>query len=71
MSLEEYFSFFEENSVSIQLTLDVGAQPTVHALYIKDNSNVREIKKTVADTPLQALELMKEKVIEDGVVQLH
>ncbi|UUV47107.1 hypothetical protein [Bacillus phage vB_BanS-Thrax5] len=62
MKLEEYLKFFEENDVSIQITLDVGKQPTVRALQPKRDFERNYLKMTEADTLLEALEQMKVKL---------
>lgn len=62
MTLEEYLELFEENHIAIQITLDIGKQPTVHALYPKDSLERKSLKMTEADTLLEALEQMKVKL---------
>lgn len=62
MSLEDHLDFFKEKNIPMQITLDLGVQSTVHALYQKEVGEKRYVKMTEGDTLLQALELMKVKL---------
>jgi len=61
-TIEEYLRFFKEQNTPIQITLDIGKQPTVHALFNKEVGEKSYIQMTEEDTLLQALESMKEKL---------
>lgn len=63
MTLEGYLRFFQEQGVSIQITLDVGRRPNVYALHPKKDFERTVMKTTEADTLLEALEQMKVKVL--------
>lgn len=62
MKLEEYLKFFKDNNISIQITLDIDRQPTVHALAPKRDFERSYLKMTEEDTLLEALEQMKIKL---------
>jgi hypothetical protein len=57
MNIESYLNKFKENEISIQITLDLGKAPTVHAFDID-----RTLHKTEDDSLLVALKKMEEKM---------
>lgn len=57
--MNELLDFFQEEGVAIQITLDIGKRPTVHALH-------NGIHRSEHDTIVGALELMKEKLFGAG-----
>lgn len=54
--MDELLDYFKERNVAIQITLDIGENPTVHAIH------EREIFRTEATTIKSALERMKYKL---------
>lgn len=61
--MNELLEYFKEKGVAIQITLDIGMNPTVHALYLKDQERLH---KTEAKTIESALELMKYKLFGES-----
>lgn len=58
MNIESYLNKFKENGISIQITLDSGKAPTVHAFDLD-----RNLHKTEDDSLLVALKKMEEKLL--------
>lgn len=58
--MEQLLKFFEENKVALQITLDIGKKPTVHAFH-KDEG-IMNLHNTVGLTVEEALENMKIKL---------
>lgn len=59
--MNELLNFFKHNNVALQITLDIGKKPTVHAFFKGDNI-VSGLHKTEGDTIEIALLLMKDKL---------
>ncbi len=59
--MEELLKFFKSKGNAIQITLDIGKMPTVHAFH-EEEYGKRELYKTEDNTVLGALEKMKEKL---------
>lgn len=57
-TMEDLFKFFEDRAISIQITLDHGRLPTVHAMY---QGNIHE---TSGQTVLYCLQRMREKIFQ-------
>lgn len=58
--MEELLEFFKIKGNSIQITVNIGEMPTVHAFH-KENDK-RNLHKTEDDTVLGALKKMKQKL---------
>jgi hypothetical protein len=58
--MEELLNFFKENGVALQLTLDIGLNPTVHAFH--KSEGVMNLHSTEGETLTEALEDMKRRL---------
>lgn len=58
--LEKLLQFFEDNKVHVQITLDVGLKPTVHAFC--EGEGIVNLRKTSGRTLVEALQNMKVKI---------
>jgi hypothetical protein len=62
----ELLKFFKDNDVALQITLDIGRRPTVHAIPQQENTKLKGIQMTIADTIEDALKGMKYKLFGDA-----
>jgi hypothetical protein len=61
----ELLNFFKENGVAIQITLDIGRKPIVHAIPQQRNTIKQGVQMTMADSIEGALKSMKYKLFGD------
>lgn len=66
--MEELLKFFEEEGISLQITLDINQKPTVHAL--DSRGIVLGLQYADGETVIKALQNMKEKLFNNSESEL-
>ncbi len=66
--MEELLEFFRKQGVSLQITLDIDLKATVHA--IPSSGGYASPQVTSGDTPIEALQNMKERLYSDELIKV-